>query len=376
MRVTGDYETVGSLRHFIPFPLPPADPVFQMDNDLIELYGKAMHQLGQLNEMAQRIPNIQRFIKAYIIKEAILSSEIEGIHTTLIDVFSENTADFRPNKETQLVLNYTKSLEVALDLIRNQDMPLVSRVILAAHQALMQGGEGDRASPGAYRQQSVRVGNLIPPSAPHISNLMRDLETFMNADESVPPLIRAGLTHVQFETIHPFLDGNGRIGRLLIVLMLIKDGLLSEAILYPSYAFKKYHMDYYVALDRVRLRGDFEGWIRFYLQAIVESAQDAWLRAKDIELLDMELKEKIRENSLFVKTREDALRLLSLLFQYPVIGITEAVSHLERSYNSVAALMEKFQEAGILIPLTEQKRNRAYVFEAYLKALEKAYTIV
>lgn len=162
-RKTGEYETLGSLNHFIPYPLPPNNPPFQMDYNLIDLYGKAMHQLGHLNEMARRIPNIQRFIKAYITKEALLSSEIEGIQTTLIDVLSEPNTDFRPNKETQLVLNYTKSLEVALDLIQNQNMPLVSRVILAAHQTLMEGGDGDKASPGSYRQQGVRVGDHIPP---------------------------------------------------------------------------------------------------------------------------------------------------------------------------------------------------------------------
>ena len=149
---------------------------------------------------------------------------------------------------------------------------------------------------------------------------------------------------MQFETIHPFLDGNGRIGRLLIVLMLIKDGLLNEAIIYPSYAFKKHQMEYYVALDHVRSKGDFEGWIRFYLQSVIESAEDAWARAKDIELLEKELTREIMDSPLFLKIREDALNLLSLLFQYPVIGITEASQHLKKSYNSVGALMEKFIE--------------------------------
>lgn len=374
MRVTGYYETLGSMKHFIPNSLPPSAPPFQMDYSLIDLYGKAMHQLGRLNEMAQRIPNIQRFIRAYVAKEAMLSSEIEGIQTTLIDVLSETTSDYYPNKETQLVLNYTKSLEVALDLVRNQNMPIVSRVILAAYQVLMSGGDGEKASPGSYRQQSVRVGQLVPPTAPHVPVLIKDLEVFINSDDSILPLIKAGLAHVQFETIHPFLDGNGRIGRLLIVLMMINDGIISEPIFYPSYAFKKHHAAYYVALDRVRLEGDFEGWIRFYLQAIIESAEDAWLRAKEIELLEKKLKEKIAEEQIFLKTREDAQRLLSLLFQYPVIGIQEAANHLHKSYNSVAGLVEKFESSGILHQLTEQKRNRSYVFKAYLETLEKSLT--
>ena len=372
-RISGEYESLGNLNHFIPFPLPPTNPSFQMDHNLIELYGKAMHQLGHLNEMTRRIPNIQRFIKAYITKEALLSSEIEGIQTTLIDVFSEQSSDIRPNKEAQLVLNYTKSLEVALDLIQNQDMPLVSRVILAAHQTLMEGGDGDRAAPGSYRLQSVRVGDHVPPTAPHIPKLMKDLEIYINADTTTLPLLKAGFDHVQFETIHPFLDGNGRIGRLLIVLMLLKEGLLSEAIIYPSYAFKKHQMEYYVALDNVRSKGDFEGWIRFYLQSLIESAEDAWARAKDIELLEKNLTKKIVDSTLFVKTREDALHMLSLLFQYPVISITEASQHLGKSYNSVGALMDKFGELRILTPGSDQKRNRTYLFKSYLDVLEQVY---
>lgn len=372
-RITGGYESLGGLNHFLPYPLPPNNPPFHMDYNLIELYGKAMHQLGHLNEMARRIPNIQRFIKAYITKEALLSSEIEGIQTTLIDVLSEPNSDVRPNKEAQLVLNYTKSLEVALDLIQNQNMPLVSRVILAAHQTLMQGGDGEKSPPGSYRQQSVRVGDLVPPTAPHIPNLIKDLETYINADTTTLPLLKAGFAHVQFETIHPFLDGNGRIGRLLIVLMLIKEGLLNEAIIYPSYAFKKHQMAYYVALDNVRFKGDFEGWIRFYLQSLIESAEDAWARAKDIELLEKNLTKKIRESALFIKTREDALHLLSFLFQKPVIGITDASSHLKKSYNSVGALMERFQELGILTPGSDQRRNRTYLFKSYLDVLEQVY---
>ncbi|MBM3468354.1 MAG: Fic family protein [Alphaproteobacteria bacterium] len=372
-RKTGTFEKLGNLNHFVPFSLPPQNPSFQMDYSLIDLYGKAMHQLGQLNEMAQRIPNVQRFIKAYITKEALLSSEIEGIQTTLIDVFSEPTSDFRPNKETQLVLNYTKSLEVALDLIQKKGMPLVSRVILAAHQTLMQGGEGEKSTPGSFRKQGVRVGDHIPPPAPHIPNLMKDLETYINADTTTLPLLKAGFAHVQFETIHPFLDGNGRIGRLLIVLILLKEGLLNEAIIYPSYAFKKHQMEYYVALDNVRFKGDFEGWISFYLQSLIESAQDAWLRAKDIELLEKNLTKIILESPLFIKTREDALHLLSLLFQYPVIGITDASNHLKKSYNSTSAMMERFMQLNILVPGSAQKRNRSYLFKGYLDVLEQVY---
>lgn len=199
------------------------------------------------------------------------------------------------------------------------------------------------------------------------------MEIFINADDTIHPLVKAGLAHVQFETIHPFLDGNGRIGRLLIVLMLLKDELLSEAIIYPSYAFKKHHMAYYIALDNVRLKGDFEGWIRFYLQCLIESAQDAWQRAKDIELLEKNLNKTIMDSPLFIKTREDARHLLSILFQYPVISITDAAGRLNKTYNSTGALIDKFCELGILIQPLEQKRNRIFLFQSYLEALERVY---
>jgi Fic family protein len=226
------------MQYFTPHPLPPKDPELYLNGEMIQLYGEANFALGQLNEMAERLPNPERFIKAYIIKEALLSSAIEGIHTSLIDVFTQPLNEAKPNKETQLVLNYTKSLSCALQMIQEKGLPISSRVLLAAHEALMSAGEGERASPGQYRKQAVRVGSHIPPLAPKVPELMGDLEKYINGPADLPPLIKAGLVHVQFETIHPFLDGNGRIGRLLIVLMLIERGLLSIPILYPSYYFK------------------------------------------------------------------------------------------------------------------------------------------
>jgi len=154
----------------------------------------------------------------------------------------------------------------------------------------MLGGDGEKANPGSYRKQSVRVGNLVPPPAPEVSKLISDLEKYMNEPSELPPLIRAGLVHVQFETIHPFLDGNGHIGRLLIVMMLIDSGLLTLPVLYPSYYFKKHHLEYYQRLDEVRSNGDFEGWISYYLKAIRDSAIDSHKRAKEIEALDDRLK--------------------------------------------------------------------------------------
>ena len=200
---------------------------------------------------------------------------------------------------------------------------------------------------------------------------MSDLEQYINNDSDLPPLIRAGLVHVQFETIHPFLDGNGRIGRLLIVLMLIDSGLLTVPLLYPSYYFKKYQNEYYQRLDNVRLKGDFEGWITYYLTTIKESADDAYKRAKAIELLEEHYRQIIISDSRFSKVQEKSLHVLSMLFESPVTTITYMSKKIDKSYNTTQKIMLLFVEAGIITEMTAQLRNKRYQFEAYLQLLEK-----
>lgn len=371
MRITGEYEKLGDVNFFIPYALPPKDPSFVMSAEMIHLYGEAMHSLGRLNEMAHRIPDIERFIKAYVMKEALLSSEIEGIETTITEVFTTPLFSNKPNKETQLVLNYTQALDVAYQMIAVEKLPIVSRVILATHQTLMSSGEGDRASPGEYRKQSVRVGNLIPPPAPKVPILITDLEKYINANQDLPPLIKTGLVHVQFETIHPFLDGNGRIGRLLIVLMLIESGLLSVPILYPSFYFKKHHMEYYQRLEAVRKEGDFEGWITYYLNAIKESSDHAYLRAKEIEALEAKIKAQIGQDPLFQKMRATALQALDVLFRSPIITVRALSEGIAKAYNTADHLIQQFIKAGVLCEAEEKRRGQCYRFEAYLHLLER-----
>ncbi len=231
--------------------------------------------------------------------------------------------------------------------------------------------EGDRASPGEYRKQSVRVGQLIPPPAPKVPELIAALEKYINNDDSLPSLIKIGLVHVQFETIHPFLDGNGRIGRLLIVLMLIESGLLSVPILYPSYYFKKHHLEYYQRLDGVRKQGDFESWIIYYLNAIKESSDHAYLRAKEIEALEATLKKQIEQDPLFQKMRTTALQVLNVLFQSPIISVKALSIGIGKAYNTADHLIEQFIEAGILRETEEKRRGKCYHFEAYLALLER-----
>lgn len=371
MRSTGTYKAIGGITYFIPSSLPPTPPL-ELDAESMTLYGEASFALGQLNEMCKRLPDPQRFIKAYVIKEALLSSAIEGIHTTLIEVFTHPLGEAKPSKETQLVLNYTKALDAALDLLTAQGVPLGVRILLKSHEMLMAPG-GNGADPGNFRKQSVRVGELIPPPPSEVPSLMGDLEKYIHKEGDLPLLIKAGLVHVQFETIHPFLDGNGRIGRLLIVLMLLEGNLLSLPILYPSYYFKKHCKDYYQKLDRVRTHGDFEGWIKYYLKALKESALDAHVRAKALEELETDLIQKIQSDEAFAKMRETALSVLDSFFVQPISTVTEISTRTGKAYNTVQNILKQFLSQGIISETIIHKRNKLYRFEPYLRLLEEDY---
>lgn len=375
MRKTGTYKTLSEKNFFIPDPLPPANPPLNLDQETITLYGQAMLQLGKLKEITKRIPNIQQFIKAYVKKEAQLSSQIEGINTTLLEIFTQSLPGSKIDKNSQLVLNYSKAIYSAIKMIKDENMPISSRVILNAHKELMQTGHGDKSDPGNFRRQMVAVGNLTPAQPSDIPSLVSDLENFINLDTSIAPLMKAGLAHVQFEIIHPFLDGNGRIGRLLIVLMLIENDILLEPILYPSYYFKKHNLEYYTKLDNVRTKGDFEGWIKYYLTIIEKSSKDACLRARDLELLWERIKESIAQEKDSKKTKDAKFKTLDAIFEYPVINSKILGSKLEISYNTANKLISHFVKSGILAPEGEQKRNKLFKFIEYFKILEHDYNL-
>lgn len=373
MRKTGNYQKLGELNYFTPLPLPPSNPSLTLDANLMSLYGEASFALGRLNEMSARLPDPKRFIKAYVIKEALLSSAIEGIHTSIIDILSYSQTDKKNNKDTQLVLNYQKALDEALDMIQKQELPIVTRVLLKTHKTLLSQGDGDSSMPGQFRLHPVRVGDLTPPPAPAIPQLITDLEKYVNNSNDMPALIKAGLAHVQFETIHPFADGNGRMGRLLIIMMLVQSNLLSLPVLYPSYYFKKHHLEYYQKLDRVKTGGDFEGWVTYYLQAIRDSAVDAYMRAKDIEKLEMDLKQVIASDKSFAKMRDTALAALNYLFAKPITRITEMSKDLSKAYNTIHNILALFIKLGIVTEKANIKQGKNYQFTAYISLLEKEY---
>lgn len=375
MRKTGNYEILTKTKFFIPDALPPKNPELIMDAEILALYGQTMEQISKLNEMSKKLPNIKDFIKAYTNKEALLSSEIEGINTTLLEVFTQPLIKSKPNKNTKLVMNYTEAIFSSIFMIKNDNLPIASRIIQNIHSELMQTGQGNNSDPGNYRKLPVKVGNLTPAPATKIPELIHELEIFINTDETLPPLIKAGLAHVQFEIIHPFLDGNGRVGRLLIVLMLIESGILDAPIIYPSYYFKKNQFDYYKLLDGVRTEGDFESWIKFYLSVIKYSAIDAYKRAQDLELLNESIIKNITNTKQGAKMLEAKLAALPVLFEFPVIDITTFSKRLSVSYNTANKIILYFIEINVLVEQTEQKRGKLFKFEPYFEILEREYEL-
>ena len=374
MRITGTYQQLGNTRYFIPTPLPPRDPDFLLNEEIMILFGEASFELGRLREMGSRLPDIERFLKAYVTKEALFSSEIEGIHTTLIEAFTHPLGESKPDKDTQLVLNYTQALDTTLDMISKEGFPIVSRVFLKAHKILLSGGENEKSAPGTYRGQAVRIGNLIPPPPQEISRLISELEQYINAPSQLPDLIRAGLSHAHFEMIHPFLDGNGRVGRLLIVLMLVQSKLLNKPILYPSYYLKKHQAEYYQKLDHIRTRGDYEGWITYYLKVIRDSARDACLRAQAIESLKHDLQKTIDESAHFAQVRKVATATLNVLLMYPVISIPELSKQLGKAYNTASNILERFEQCSFVHEIdSSRERNKLYQFTPYFEVLNEEY---
>lgn len=366
---SGHYEAFGEHKHFVPKPLPP-DPAFQMDAEMISLYGEAMQSLGRLDEVGTRIPSKRQFIDVYVAKEAVLSSEIEGIYTTLTEVLEFNARKkMRENRNVEDVLNYLDAMGHALNMVREQGLPLTNRVIRESHHVLLAGARGQNKTPGEYRKVPVFVGKLVPPPAHYVPDMIRDLEVFINEDSTCEPLIRVGLAHVQFETIHPFLDGNGRIGRLLIVLMMVEYGLLKEPIFYPSFYFKKFRSEYYSRLDAVRVKGDYEGWIKYFLRGVKESADDVVARAWRVDTLIREASERIE--ATLGRNRVKGLKLLDTLCHNPVMSISDVAETIKTTYPPAKKLVDQFVEMGILQPEEGRQRNQSFKFKTYLDALER-----
>lgn len=360
-----------SYQSFKPAPLPPI-PSLTLNNEIVFKLVEASKNLTLLDALANFVPNINLFVSMYVRKEALLSSQIEGAQCTLDDIFDplieENT-----NQNVSDVVNYIKATEYALE--RLNTIPLDNKLIKEIHKILTTGQE---KSPGEFRysqnwiggqNSNIKTARYIPPNVLDMQEAMSDLEKYINSDESLDPLIQAALIHYQFETIHPFLDGNGRIGRLLITLFLIEKKVISCPALYISYFLKMNRIEYYDRMSQVRKTGDYEQWVLFFLQALADSSSDAIdtidkltkLHNRNINLLD----------DISLRQKANVLKVFSYLEKNPIIDIQKTANALDLSYNTVAKAILLLTDKGILRQSAKSGKTKIYSYFDYLDILRK-----
>lgn len=379
-RTTGNLVAVGSgdeaYRAFIPAALPPAPPLTftNVDHALVE---QANRVLGQLDGMTSLLPNTALFIYAYVRKEALVSSQIEGTQSSFSDLllFESDQIPGVPLSDVREVSDYVAALDHGLARLRS-GAPLTLQLLREIHSILMRTGRGKSMGPGEFRDSQVWIGGsrpaiarFVPPPADHVLACMTALERFVHGDPvPTPPLLKAALVHVQFETIHPFLDGNGRLGRLLITLLLCAEGALSEPILYLSLYFKHHRQDYYDHLQRVRTEGDWEAWIRFFLHGVITTADEAIaLTRRILALFDRDR----RALEALGRGASSALRVHEYMQKRPIAGVRKLEKDLGLTYPTIATALERMVEAGIVKELTGFKRNRAFAYGPYVDLLSE-----
>lgn len=358
---------------FKPNPLPPI-PEIEMDGEIVKLLVDANKQLVKLDTASQLISNADLFISMYVRKEALISSQIEGTQCTLDDVLDPEV-EANANLDVSDVINYVKATQYALK--RLERLPLCCRLIREIHEVLMENVRGQDKTPGEFRHSqnwigpancSLKDARYIPPNVEDMQTAMSDLEKYINENVDYDPLIRAALIHYQFETIHPFLDGNGRIGRLLILLYLMEQRLIEKPVICISYFLKKNQIEYYDRISEVRRTGNFEQWIRFFLEAVSKAASDSLEAIRQLSVLHDTNVEKLPKTT---RSKDNLRAVFDYIEQYPIIDIKRTAKELEVSYNTVAAAVRKLVELGILQETTNAARNRVFAYEEYLAILRK-----
>lgn len=371
-------ETIGGelVRAFVPDPLPPK-PVVEISPALRARLDDALLALGRLDSVSTLLPDIGLFLYTYVRKEAVLSSQIEGTQSSLSDLlaFEANEIPGVPLDDVTEVSNYVAALNWGLTQIR-EDFPLSRRLMRGLHQHLLVSGRGSDKLPGEFRHSQnwiggTRPGNaaFVPPPHHEIAECISDLERFLhNIPETTPPLVKAALAHVQFETIHPFLDGNGRVGRLLITLLLCAEGVLKEPLLYLSLYFKQNRALYYEHLTRVRETGDWESWIEFFADGVRETATASVQTAQRLVALFATDRERILQLG---RAAGSALRVYDALRARPVDKAHGLVSRSSLSPPTVNAALEQLQALGIVREITGRKRDRTFSYPAYIGILSE-----
>ncbi len=382
LRTTGHY-VPGSLagsryQAFIPDPLPPAPPLDLTLSDLIVRKERADQALGRLDGITLMLPNPELFLYQYVRKEALLSSQIEGTQSSLSDLllFELDEAPGVPVDDVEEVSNYVAALNHGLKRLREDNFPLSLRLIREMHALLLQGGRGANKHPGEFRRGQVFVGggigalaHFVPPPPDALDSALAAFERFLHASPTeMPPLIKAALAHVQFETIHPFNDGNGRLGRLLIALILCHEKVLREPSLYLSLYFKRRRADYYDKLNAVRVKGDWEGWLGFFLDGVAETAQQAVDTAQ--RLLALQASDRARIAALGRRAGNVGL-VFEQFARRVVLNVTQLEPLLALSAPTIRSAIAVLDDMGIANEITGQRRHRVFAYQAYLEILSE-----
>lgn len=387
-RITGRFErtTVGGeeVAAFIPHALPPSAPPLVLSPELTKHAVAAEQALSKLELAGEMVPSLDWFIYAFVRKEAVVSSQIEGTQATLVDLLNfeaqgetevEGETHALPTPDIEEVCNYLEALAFSRSqLSEPAGLPLSMRLLGETHLRLMRGARGAEKLPGEVRRTQNWIGGSRPgnaayvPPPPHaLAVSLSDFEKYLHSEDELPPVVRAGLLHVQFETIHPYLDGNGRIGRLLVTLLLEHYKLLTKPLLYLSLFFKRHKNEYYSRLTRVRTEGDWEGWLDFFLDGVRTIANEAIHSARDLHALVSRDRTRVlaHEGMSLI-----ALRLFEFLPRHPVITARSVIQLLSTTKPTAGRAIELLVAAGVLVETTGKKRDRSFVYQAYLEHLK------
>lgn len=367
---------------FIPEPLPPS-PTIQLDNNLQVLLSQADRALGRLDGSIQTLPHPDLFVYMYVRKEAVLSSQIEGTQSSLQDVLAAEAKILGPDRPQDVdeVVNYVRAMNHGLE--RLASLPISVRLIREIHGKLLEGVRGSYLAPGEVRTSQNWIGpagctlneaTFVPPPPHEVGNQLTKLERFLHTDSQLPLLVKIGIAHVQFETIHPFLDGNGRVGRLLITFLLCEQQVLLKPVLYLSYYFKRHRQQYYEQLQSVREAGTWEDWLIFFLQGIIDVSRQATETARCILDLREAHRHAITEN--LGRTAANGYRVLEHLYQHPIVSVNEVQELIGTTYQAANELVSRFVDSGILNEITGQTRNRKFKYESYIRLFHDVVTEV
>jgi cell filamentation protein, protein adenylyltransferase len=378
--LTGHYEVTAvggeQVKAFVPHPLPPDAPL-ELSHARQQLLERATLALGRLDSVTLLLPDPDLFLYAYVRREAVLSSQIEGTQSSLADLllFELEEAPGVPLDDVVEVSNYVAALDHGLDRLK-EGFPLSNRLLREMHARLLSRGRGSEKSPGEFRRTQnwiggTRPGNahFVPPPPHYIEDCMAAWERFLHDEETpYPTLVRAALAHVQFETIHPFLDGNGRIGRLLIPFVIHHEGILSQPLLYLSLYFKQHRTEYYRLLDLVRLEGNWEAWVDFFLEGVEQTAAGAVGTARRLVALFKADEQRVQRLS---RTAATTLRVFGTLCQRPLVTLNQVRKRTGMSFPSAAKGMDALMQLSIARELTGQRRNRVFIYDRYLSILNE-----